>query len=338
MKVLIFLAAAVAYCNPVHDVLVMPSGEVCVLGSAESTTEISNNELTMLTPSGDVLWQMDTPPVRAGAAGGVLSLTARGNIFCACEEGDGYTDVLMGLYSPSGEVLSTDMISRECYDSPQAVCAVGDGMLLAWDSWSEERGIHLAVISENGTVESTEFIAGTIHPMNIAMDHQGGVTVLGVSPVASEEGVLFGLSQEGSVLWSSSYCPEDAMVIHDIAVEDSGEFAVLWGTVPVGIGSSSLILTRHSAGGGVTESETEPFQSIADISAVNLVHGEKVLIVSNSIHLVETDLNGHILTETDLPPCYAYSNIIKWCTGGYILFGQDGIEAFTSSGESVFKI
>lgn len=338
MKGLVLFLAAVAVSNPVHDVLLMPSGEICVLRTAESGIENISNELAMFSSSGQLSWQVEVASVRRDAAGGVLLLTEEGNILCACEEGGGYTDVFIGIYNSSGEILNSDVISRECYDSPECICAVEEGILLVWDSWSEERGIHLAFLGENAAVRNTEFISGTAHPMNTALDHRSGATILGVSPIAAEEEVLFGLSDQGSVLWSSNCFPEGAMVIHDIEVEESGEFTVLWGDVTVGVDGSSLLLTSHSNCGDVTALETIPFETIAEISAVNILQGGKALIVSNSIRLLETDLDGNILTEVYLEPCHVYSHVIPWETRGYILYGLNGLEAFTGDGHSIFRI
>jgi len=323
----------------VIDAVSLPHGDVCLLFSETTETEATTLKLCRYRPLEGVLWSLETPPVRADAAQGVLGLTPEGKIITAVQINEGYTDIFIGTYSQGGELLHADTLTTQCYDEPQTICSTEEGMVLAWDSWSEERGVHLATIDEEGVVTGKHFITPTAHPMNIAMDHNAGLTVVGVSPLAAEDDVLFGINENGSVLWSvGTDCglPDEASMILDIALEEDGGFQVLWNSGPAGGEVPRYVVTTHLAGGEVLEKVYDPVFRPDGIYALNLLRGGELLqagyfFEEEGYHVTRTDLSGNPAAQLTLPSDFTFQNVKPWDADGYIVYGFDGLQAVTGN-------
>jgi len=143
----------------------------------------------------------------------------------------------------------------ECYDSPQALTSTACGFILLWDSWSQQRGIHIALVSWEGIVSKTCFVSYTINPGPVAMD-AGEVVLVGLSPLLADRDVLFCYSPDGDLLWSEApELPETAQLIEKIELLESGLFTVLWHSLPDSEGGTVSTFTRHDCKGGIISIE-----------------------------------------------------------------------------------
>ena len=228
------------------DSLPLSDGGICRVIRDDLNEYTSVLRIESVDSGGAVRWTAEALPVRNDALSGLISESAQGGILFASAFGEGYTDILLQLFSDRGELLNADTVSLVCYDSPQALVVTENGFALAWDSWSEERGIHLAFISSQGRVVDTRFATGTVNPGPVALESIDGWLVLGVSPILAEDDVLFFYSRTGERRRSiTPELPDEAQLIESIQHSETGTFSVVWKSLPDEDGNAVISITEH---------------------------------------------------------------------------------------------
>ena len=235
-----------AVSGSVHSVP-LTDGGFCRVIQNEINDCTSVLRIESVDSSGSVRWMADALPVRNDAVSGLVSESSDGKILFTSEFGEGYTDILLQLFSNEGDLLNSDTISLVCYDSPQALISTGVGFVLAWDSWSEERGVHLAFISADGSIDRTEFLTGTVNPGPVAMAELGNTVVVGVSPILSEGEILFFYSENGERLHAETpVLSQHAQLIESLQPTGAGTFSVHWKSLSDSDGNTMETATEHS--------------------------------------------------------------------------------------------
>lgn len=248
---MLFSACLLLASEPAVHEIALQSGDIC------SVVPLDIDGITALlltkcrASSGELLWSVESPMVRSDAAYGLVCEGASGNVLSVCSYGEGYTDILIQLIDPAGNVIRRDTIAMQCYDSPQALRFTGEGFVLLWDSWSEQRGVHMALIDNNGSVAKTEFVSYTVNPGPVALS-AGNVIRVGLSPILAQSDVLFCYSPEGELLWSlAPPLPASAELIQEISLKVTGEFSVVWRSLPRSDGETGIVVTEHYSNGEI---------------------------------------------------------------------------------------
>lgn len=228
------------------DDVTLLNGGTCRIVQSEAGEYSSVLQVQYLNRDGDALWSSAALPVRRDAAAGTVIESPRGEILAACAFGEGYTDILLQLFDSTGNLLNADTISLNCYDTPQALAVTGSGFALAWDSWSEERGVHLAFVDHGGTVLSTDFVSETVNPGPVALVSAGSVLVLAVSPLLAQGDILNFYSTAGERIGAEKpILPDAAQLIQSASVVSGDSVETIWETLPDSCGATVETVSRH---------------------------------------------------------------------------------------------
>ncbi len=311
MKSFVLLSLLVACTSPeaYGDILsVLPvSGEGHYLVSSQN---ISENEtaisIGLLSQEGELLWERESVIVRGDAIDASACTCFDEGFLTAIAFGIGYTDILITKWSTTGEVLASDTISFFCYDSPLDLFQFKDGYVLMWDSWSSQRGLHLALLDENATVIETVFAVETLHPGPTALTVDNNSFVLAVSPIlAIDSPELTSYSSVHDVIWSQ-YLPvrddDYPDFAYDVSYAPSGELAVLWNTMATGEQSASYCVTVHSQEGHMLEYYSSPVSVFTGTSFTGLKAGTELVLMGHSpeessFWIAFTDLQGELIEK-----------------------------------------
>ncbi len=311
MKSFVLLSLLVVCTSPgaYGDILsVLPvSGEGCYLIS--SSRMYHENDLiyvSLLSEDGELIWKHENATVRGDAVDAVLCPGLDGGIVTAVTFGTGYTDILITKWSRSGEELNSDTISFECYDYPRNLFQFSDGYVLVWDSWSSQKGLHLALLDENGTVIETVFAFETLYPGSTSVTVEDNSFVLAVSPIlALDNSELTSYASVHDVLWSH-FLPEKDDVCADLVVDvsyaPSGELVALWRTMATGEQPASYCVTVHSQNGHMLEYYSSPLSAFTGASFTGLKAGTEIVLMGHSqeesaFWIAFTDLKGELIEK-----------------------------------------
>lgn len=260
--------------------------------------------LGLLSFEGELLWQKETVTVRSDAEGVCLCPAPDNGILSATAFGTGYTDILITKWSSSGEVLNRDTMALECYDAPYQLTSFDEGFLLLWDSWSDERGLHLASIDSSGNIIDTIFAVETMHPAPAALSTTENSFILVASPVVTfDEPSLVNYAGLDSIIWSHDLPFEEEYYpcfVVDFFIEDSEKFNLLWDINGWSGEIDEYISTQHSKDGRVESSFESPFAEFTEAVFVELAQDNQVVLIeyfgeTSSFQIVFTDIQGNEL-------------------------------------------
>jgi hypothetical protein len=241
---IVFAVSGFIHSVPLSD------GGICGVIQEELGEYTSVLRIESVDSGGAVRWTAGALPVRNDAVSGLVSESSDGKILFASAFGEGYTDILLQLFNGSGDLLNSDTISLVCYDTPLALVSTSEGFALAWDSWSGERGVHIAFLDGDGTVVRTVFVTGTVNPGPAALAVFHSSVIIGVSPLLAQDEILFCYSEDGERLWADRpVLPEGAELIESIAPSGDGTLSVLWKSLPDADGRTHDTVTEHSVTG-----------------------------------------------------------------------------------------
>ncbi|MCK5841503.1 MAG: hypothetical protein KAH31_05010 [Candidatus Sabulitectum sp.] len=303
---LLMIGISTGFSSDIFAVLPV-SGEGHYFVSYQNT---SDNEtaigIGLLSPEGELLWERESGTVRGDATDVSACPCFDGGFLTALAFGIGYTDILITKWSTTGEVIASDTISFFCYDSPQNLFQFQDGYVLMWDSWSSQRGVHLARLDQNGSVIETVFAVETLHPAGTALAVEENSFAVAVSPiVAIENPQLTGYGSVDNVLWSH-FLPEKDHEYGDFVVDlsyaPSGELVALWRTMATGEQPASYCVTEHSRNGDMLEYYSFPMEEFSDISFAGLQAGTDIVLMGHSpeesaFWIAFTDLQGELIEK-----------------------------------------
>lgn len=218
--VCLLICSFLCYADVVDEIVLQDGSRICIVLEEDGFDLLP--VVTGEAPGGSP-WRFEAPRVREDAPGGYLCSAGEGCVLAAVAYGTGYTDILLVLLGPDGAVLGSDTIAFTCYDSPYELLATEEGYTLLWDSWSEERGLHLAFIGPECSVDTTLFVAETVNPgpaeMIVFRDH----ILVAVSPLLAVDRVLFCFSSRGEPEWSVyPLLPQGADFITGLSADSAG--------------------------------------------------------------------------------------------------------------------
>lgn len=279
------------------------SGDGCyIISSSRMYAESDTIYVSLLSEEGELIWKHENTTVRNDAVGAVLCPGLDGGIVTAVTFGTGYTDILITKWSSSGEELNSDTISFVCYDSPSNLFQFSDGYVFMWDSWSSQRGLHLALFDENGTVIETVFAVETLHPGSTAITVEDNSFVLAVSPIlALDNPQLTSYASVNDVVWSDFLTEKDhdyADFVVDVSYAPSGELVALWRTME----PESYYVTEHSRNGNMLEFYSFPMEGFSELSFTGLKAGTEMVLMGHSqeesaFWIAFADLQGELIEK-----------------------------------------
>ncbi len=290
----------------IFEVLPVPGDGVYFLSADSSEFLESEISVGCISESGELLWKEPIGIRRSDAGGGVLCSSLDDGILTAVSCGGGYTDILILKCSNSGEILNRDTIAFVCYDTPSDLFAFNNGYILLWDSWSTERGLHLASIDSSGNVIETVFATGTIQPAASSVSSNSTSFVVAVAPLLMEGNTpLKAYTGIGDNIWSHRLPRTEegyADFVVDISYLDSGEQVALWSTLATCNDVNLSDLTVLSPDGEMIELIRAPLQDYSDASFVSLLGGQEIILTGRSSEessywIARTDIHGNPLQQ-----------------------------------------
>ena len=346
MKSFVLLSLLVACTSPGANgniVSVLPvSGDGCyIISSSQVFPQSDAISVSLLSEVGELIWKHENATVRDDAGGGVLCPGEDGGVVTAVTFGTGYTDILITKWSSSGEELNSDTISFVCYDSPMNLFQFGEGFVLMWDSWSSQRGLHLALLDENGTVIETVFAVETLHPGPTAFTTEDNSFVLAVSPIlAHDNPELTSYASVHDVVWSHFLPEKDhdyADFIVDLSFAPSGELVALWRTME----PESYYVTEHSRNGNMLKYYSFPMERFSEMSFAGLQAGMEMVLMGHTqeestFWIAFTDLQGELTQKLSvnlnfMPVGIEFLNDHSFLVTG-VEYGSDEISLLHVSG------
>lgn len=305
LSLLVACTSTKAYGN-ILSVLPVSDDGYYIISSSQVFPQSDAISVSLLSEEGQLIWKHESTTVRGDAVGGVLCPGEDGGVVTAVTFGTGYTDILITKWSTTGEVLASDTISFFCYDSPLDLFQFKDGYVLMWDSWSSQRGLHLALLDENGAVIETIFAVETLHPGGTAMTIEDNSFVLAVSPIlALENPELTCYSSVHDVVWSHLLPVKDhdyADFVVDVSYAPSGELVALWRTMATGEQPAEYCVTKHSRNGNMLDYYSFPTEWFSDFSFAGLRAGTEMVLMGHSSEesafwIAFTDLKGELIKK-----------------------------------------
>lgn len=298
----------------------------------------------LVSPDGILLWQNESVTVRSDAVASVICPAVDGGILSANAFGSGYTDILLTRWSRTGTVLNTDTIAMQCYDAPGGLIQHDGGYILLWDSWSEDRGLHLAELDESGNVLETVFAFETIHPGATTLAGDENLFVVGISPLlAGDNPALIGYSSFGHELWSFHMpweIQDSTDYIVALSLSDSGEQVALWKTL-----AGSGCCTTVSEDCELLEYYPSLCTEYAGATSIALYESENVIFSGpfteeSTFWIACTDLQGNLTQKLAVNRNLTPSKIIPFGNSSFLVTGtendgEDGniLLRISSSGE-----
>ncbi len=306
LSLLLITAVSTCFGNDILAVLPVP-GEGCYFISSQNTSGYETVICAgLLSLEGELLWERESGIVRVDATGVSACLCRDGGFLTALAFGIGYTDILITKWNIEGEALSSDTISFLCYDSPQNLFQFKNGFVLMWDSWSSQRGVHLARLDQNGSVIETVFAVETLNPASTALAADDNSFVVAVSPiVACDNPALTAYTAVDTLLWSHFLPEKDhnyADFVVDLSYTPSGELVALWETMATGEQPASYCVTEHSRNGDMLDYYSFPMERFSDISFRGLQAGTGIVLMGHSpeksaFWIAFTGLHGNLIEK-----------------------------------------
>ena len=267
----------------------------------------------LLSPQGNLVWQKEIATVRSDAAAVSICPVSDGGILTATAYGTGYTDILVSKWSNSGEILNTDTIAYDCYDAPYQLTPFGEDYLLLWDSWSDERGLHLALVNSSGNVTETVFAVETAHPAPTILSSSENSFTVALSPAVTMEATsLVKFYELESIEWSQIPQLEDDLnpcFARDMIVKDSGEFTVIWELFEFMGKISKCVIAEYSEDGTLMNCNDSFLTNFTEVVYVKLLPDGKMILLehssdSSTFQIILTDIQGN--EEQRIPVSYNF--------------------------------
>ena len=283
-----------------------PNEGIYLVSSQPLTLQEDMMFLGLLSFDGNILWQEEIATVRSDAAAVSICSAQDGGILTATAYGTGYTNILVTKWNSAGEILNTDTIAYDCYDAPYQLTPFADGYLLLWDSWSDERGLHLASIDSTGDVIETVFAVETMHPAPSALSADENSFIVASSPaVIVEQNSLIKFAGLESIEWSQISQLEDEFdpcFSRDLIIEDSGKFIVLWELFDFMGEISKCIIAEYSIDGTLENCYDSSLTNFTEAIYVKLLPDGNMILIehvedSSFFQIITADIQGNEVQE-----------------------------------------
>ncbi len=269
--------------------------------------------LGLLSFDGNMLWQNEIATVREDAMAVSICSAQEGGILTATASGSGYTDILVTKWNSAGEALNSDTIAFFCYDTPYQLISFEKDYLLLWDSWSDERGLHLALIDSSGNIVNTSFVIPTMHPAPTVLSATENFFIIALSPIVTmEETSLVKFTGFESLVWSQVSQLEyefNPCYSQDLIIESSGKFVVIWELLEFMGEISKYVISEYSIDGTLDNCYDSSLTDFTEAVYVKLLPNSKMILLehssdSSTFQIILADIQGN--EELRIPVNYNF--------------------------------